>query len=106
MKTRRINYPASRKPSPRISLPVDELITRYQAGESLKALGEAYGCDRSAIKNRLEHAGIEIRGRSAAEREKWKKIKDDRASVIRQCSAAWNSVRGERKRFEHLRWIF
>lgn len=94
MERRRKNYP--RHSAPRIDIPTDEIITLYTAGESLKSLAARYGCDRSAIKNRLVRSGVPIRGRSEAEKEKWKRIKQDREKVVRQCGAAWEAAKSER----------
>lgn len=47
----------------RADLPVDVIIQRYQAGESMNALGIQFGASHETIKRRLKHAGILIRSR-------------------------------------------
>ena len=49
-----------------IPLDIDDLVRRYNAGESEKALAESLGVSRVVIRRRLVQAGIEPRGRSAA----------------------------------------
>lgn len=92
------------------------VIARYRAGDSLKSLAGEFGVSRTAIAARLKSADVDIRGRSDAERLKWKAIKTDRSAVERQCSAAWSKSRGRivardslicaaRTRYERLRFI-
>ena len=45
----------------RIKLPVDEIVRRYEAGESTYALGRAYGVSRWTIMHRLYGAGARMR---------------------------------------------
>lgn len=45
-----------------------ELASRYQAGESIRQLADAYDTGYGTIYNRLTDAGVELRGRGAAPR--------------------------------------
>lgn len=74
-----------------------DIATAYKRGESVKAISNRLGIDRTVIKRRLIKAGSEIRGRSDAERLKWKTIKESREAVERQCGAAWQAVRGSQR---------
>lgn len=51
-----------------VSLPVEQIVTAYLAGESESSLAKRYGTSRTVIRHRLAHAGIERRGRTAANR--------------------------------------
>ena len=44
-----------------IRLPVDELVARYEAGESTRALGRAHGVSGPTVSRRLHAAGVEMR---------------------------------------------
>lgn len=68
---------------------LDDLIRRYQGGESLKHLSDVFRIGRWVIRRRFKKCGIDIRGRSDAERLKWSAIKKTRSLVERQCANAW-----------------
>ena len=70
------------------------IARRYLAGESEKALADAMGVARHAIRARLIEAGVRPRGRSEAELQKWSVLKRDRTAVERQCIGAWAAARG------------
>jgi hypothetical protein len=84
---------------------LDHLVERYLSGESLLKLARETGADRGALGRALVERGVELRGRSEAERLKWSKLKTDRRLVERQCSAAWKAAtgrkHGERERAKH-----
>lgn len=44
-----------------IPLPVDDIASRYEAGETLQELGDAYGVNLWTIRARLTSQGVEIR---------------------------------------------
>ena len=44
-----------------IDLPVEEIVERYTEGESVRALGRAYGVGRVTVWNRLHAAGVRMR---------------------------------------------
>ena len=48
-----------------IELPIEELVARYEAGESTYALGRAYGVGWSTVLGRLVGAGVEMRASGA-----------------------------------------
>lgn len=73
---------------------IDDLILKYKAGTSLLQLSKELNCDRSVILRRLTKRGVNVRGRSEAEKLKWSFIKRDRSLVARQCGGAWNACRG------------
>ncbi len=60
----------------------------------MKQLADECGVSRTPLRNRLEERGVQIRGKSDAERVKWAGIKKSRRRVQRQCGAAWEAVRG------------
>ena len=47
----------------RIELPVDEIVARYEAGESARGLGQAYGVSRGTVQRRLLAADVTMRPR-------------------------------------------
>ena len=73
---------------------LDDLILRYQSGTSLKQLSNESGYGRNVLFRRFSMRGIPIRGRSEAERLKWRSLSMDRNLVERQCRAAWEKSRG------------
>lgn len=50
----------------RLDVNTDDLVARYIAGESEKSLSQRYGIARTAIRPRLEAAGVTRRNRSAS----------------------------------------
>jgi very-short-patch-repair endonuclease len=79
-------------PPKRVPPNLDDLIQRYIAGESVKKLADENGISRPALTRRLREAGVELRGRSDAERAKWA----TGANAERQLGAAWKARRGQR----------
>lgn len=43
-----------------IPLPMDEVVARFEAGETLDELANAFGCSRETVKRRLKAAGFEF----------------------------------------------
>lgn len=76
---------------------LDDLIRDYESGMSLKKISDKSGIGRGVLFSRFEHNGVHMRGRSEAETLKWSRVKKSRTLVERQCSAAWDSVRGRKK---------
>jgi very-short-patch-repair endonuclease len=75
----------------------DNLIDRYLAGSSMKQLSDEIGFARKSLAERFVAAGVPLRGRSDAERLKWRGIKERGAGAIaRQTSAAQTARRGQR----------
>jgi very-short-patch-repair endonuclease len=74
-----------------------DLIQRYEADESLKQLAGSFGYSRPVLKRILLNEGVEIRGRSEAEKSKWKELKKDYKKVIRQCGNAWKATTDRKK---------
>lgn len=59
-----------------IDLPVEEIVVRYEAGESTPELGRAYGVHTTTIWKRLRAAGVEMRPISETSKHarKWRKL--------------------------------
>lgn len=72
----------------------DDLVKRYEAGESIKKLADSLGISREPLRKALVKAGVNVRGRSDAEKMKWSQIKADAGGVTRQIEAAWKARRG------------
>lgn len=72
----------------------DNLINRYQSGSSVKQLAAERGVNRAIIARTLQSLNIPLRGRSDAEREKWRIIKQSRHAIERQLGKAWAAARG------------
>src|SRR3989304_1621093 len=83
----------STRPNRRRAFPVDKMISRFLAGESVKALADSFSVSRATISLHLRERDIPIRGRSEAERLKWTKIHKSRRLIERQCSGAWKAAR-------------
>jgi len=77
----------------RRELSIDSVCQRYAAGESEKALADAFGVARSAIGRCLVRGGVERRTASQAEALKWSAITDPQARR-RQVAAANEAARG------------
>ena len=75
---------------------LDDIVRRYVSGVSLKQLSDETGYNRPVLLRRLREHGIEVRGRSEAERLKWLDIKRDPARVAAQVSSAHRARRGQR----------
>lgn len=72
---------------------LNDLVRRYESGESLKSISDETQIGRGVLGRRFRQAGVDLRGRSEAERLKWQTIKEDPAMVRRQTRAASESVR-------------
>lgn len=78
-----------------ISLPnLDDLIQEYVSGKSLKVLAHSNRVSRPALCRAFQKRGVNIRGRSEAERLKWADLKSDPIRAAAQYVAAHNAVRG------------
>lgn len=78
---------------------VDQIITRYRAGESQGDLAKAFGSPQATIWYWINKHGAQI-SRSEAERRKWAKMTPDERA--RQVSAAHEAVRGMTRTDEDL----
>lgn len=87
--------------APNTSIDVDDLVRRYIAGESEKALAELFGVSRTPIRRMLLNAGVEIRGRSAAMYQRMAATSPDERA--RLAAAAHDAVRGKPKTPDFLR---
>jgi len=66
-------------------LEVDELVNRYQYGESIRALAEAFEMHRTTISAQLKARGVLVPARQLTARET--------AQVIRRYEQGWSLVR-------------
>lgn len=74
-------------------LPNEEVVRRYQAGESEFALAAAFGTSRTVIANRLRKAGVQRR--SGSEANVLRMERTDPAERKRNASAAHAATRGK-----------
>lgn len=74
---------------------LDDLISRYSGGESVKSLAESLGVSRNVITRLLRAEGIETRGRSAAMYTRMAQASPEERS--RLSAAAHDAVRGMRR---------
>jgi very-short-patch-repair endonuclease len=82
-----INMPA------KIEIPnADDLIRRYEAGESANKLSGEFDVSRSVVNRVLRENDVHIRGRSEAERLKWSRMSAERRR--NQVAAAHEAARG------------
>jgi len=78
-----------------VNLPVVEVVTRYQLGESEKSLANRFGVARNVIRRHLRIADVPARGRSEAMFVRMLRTSpEDRAKLA---EAAQNAVRGRRR---------
>lgn len=84
----------------RVHIDVDDLVRRYLSGESEKALAEAFGVSRGPIRDRLQKAGVEMRGRSEAMFTRMSRTEPEERS--RLASAAHAARRGQKDDPESL----
>lgn len=84
----------------RLDLDIDDLVKRYLAGESEKAIAQHLGVSRTAIRPRLIERGIEIRDRSAAMRQRMSLLTPQQRSLL--TTAAHQARRGQVDSMETL----
>lgn len=75
---------------------LQELIADYEKGFSVNKLSKNHGFSRTVVKRILIENGIETRGRSDAERLKWRELKKDVKKVAKQCGGAWIASSGRK----------
>lgn len=78
----------------------DDLIQRYEAGESLKSVAEDSGVSRQALGPRFERAGVKLRTQGEAETAKWLRMAPE--ARIEQVRKAHDAVRGMKRSHEEL----
>lgn len=102
MRSKSDDYAARAKKMSRdvLALPVEEIVTRFQAGESTNALAKSYGVARHAIDRRLRAAGIEPRGQVDANRLSFSTRSPD--EIRRNIAAAQDAVRGVKRSPEEM----
>ena len=69
----------------------DDIIARYEGGESINKLAPVAGVTRRTLTLHLKECGVKIRGRSEAEKLKWASGAVD---IERQLGKAWEACRG------------
>lgn len=81
-----------------ISLPTNEIIAKYQSGESENSISKHYGVSRNAIRKRLRDNNISIRTQSESELLKWSQMTlEQRANQVK---AAHDATLGVSPSFE------
>lgn len=70
----------------------DDILCRYQAGESENKLASELGVSRQVVRRHLLESGIQPRGRSEAELIKWQRMTPEQRD--RQVAAAHIAARG------------
>ena len=74
---------------------INELIQRYQSGESILKLSGDLGISRGAITNALKRQGIHLRTQSESEKLKWSKMTPEQR--VNQISAYHDAIRGGKR---------
>lgn len=82
----------------RISLPIEDIAERYVDGETEQRLALEFGVSRTAIRRRLIHAGVHIRGNREATLLCWKNMSAEQRR--RQVRAAHLAVTGRKMSFK------
>lgn len=91
LKDRGFKIPKSIKPNI-INIPIDEVVSMYQGGESENAIAKHFKTSRTVIRKRIIDVGISPRTQSEAEKLKWSKMTEEQR--IKQTKNAHNAVRG------------
>lgn len=76
----------------RIALDTNDLVERYNGGESENALSKRYEVSRTVVRRNLVIAGAHIRNQSESESVKWARMTAKQRAV--QVSAAHDAARG------------
>lgn len=84
----------------KIPIDMDDLVRRYDGGESEQALAKSLGVDRGTIRARLLEAGAQIRGRGDANRLRMSRTTAEERA--RFTTAAHDAVRGSTRSFDDL----
>ena len=66
----------------RIEIDADDLIGKYQSGQSAKKLGEAFGISRKTVRRILVENGVHIRGLDESQSTWWRSIDPSTKSKI------------------------
>lgn len=82
-------------------LPDQQIVSRYKRGESELSLAADFGVSRNVIRRRLELAGVEIRGQSAANIVSMRRMTAKQRKARAQ--AANNALRGAKQPVEGRR---
>lgn len=83
----------------KLSLPVTEIVNRFNNGESVLSLSISFGVSRNVIEERLVFAGATPRGITEANRLAINSL--PREEVLRRIKIAQDSVRGVKHTAEH-----
>lgn len=81
----------------RIDIPVDEIKSMYESGESENAISKHLGISRAVIRKGIIRAGITPRTQSEAEKLKWSKMSNEARS--NQVKYAHDACRGKPRSF-------
>jgi lambda repressor-like predicted transcriptional regulator/very-short-patch-repair endonuclease len=83
----------ARRQAEALGAPPEVIRELYAQNVPILQIARRFGVHRNAITTMLRQEGIHIRGRSEAERLKWRAIKATPGGVERQCAAAWDGAR-------------
>src|SRR3972149_3257411 len=73
---------------------LNDWIERYLSGVSLKRISDEIGISRRTLERKFRICDVVMRGRSDAERLKWKGIRaSGNDAILRQIGAAWRTRR-------------
>lgn len=85
----------------RIDVPVEEIVARYQSGESIKSLSDFYSVSRVVITKRLIECGVNRRDRSAAMYQRMSQTSpEERMRLVHSAHAA---IQGTKQTFSEKR---
>jgi very-short-patch-repair endonuclease len=78
-----------------INIDLDDLVSRYESGQSVNSLAKFHNVSRRAIMRRLVLRGVTLRNQSQSEAAKWSLMTEaQRANQVRK---AHDAVRGKRR---------
>lgn len=87
--------PHNRGGSNKINLPVDDIQSMYEDGQSENAISKHFGVSRNVIRKRFLELGINPRSQSESEKLKWRQM--DEKTRSNQVKNAHDAVRGSVK---------
>ena len=88
LRERGVTIPRWRGGQRRLDLPADEIIARYNAGESCKSIAANLGCTRPPIVRLLREHGVTVRGGGAANRLRFADASADQLRAITAAARA------------------
>ncbi len=80
---------------------LDDLVSRYREGISLKQLAEEAGCSRGALGRALTLEGVRLRSISDAKKIEWRAAKRTPGGVEKYLRRAWEAADARNDEIEH-----